>query len=108
MAPSYPGLFPDQESVHLTLQQLSEAAGQTLSRRAQKLALQYLVERRACPLCGADYSQWCRTYGWTSTVMRTHPVRLRMTPGERERVALWAVREEERLAGQNEATEDDD
>ena len=89
-------LIPRQRSVLLLLHEMSAAVG-PMSERAQKLSLQYLVERRRCPLCGADATQWCRTFGWTSTVMRTHVARLQLTRAQMIRAARWGLNEEERL-----------
>ncbi len=86
------------ESVLLTLEKMGECVRGPFSSAAQRLALQYLIDRLDCPICGAGAAQWCYTYGWTNAVLRTHTARLQLTNVERRRAVAWALREERRRA----------
>lgn len=86
------------DSTHAVVARLSQGRRVNLSSDVEQLVLRRLVDQRDCPLCMAPAGTLCDVYGGVSTLMRTHPIRLRLTRAEREAVINWALRKSARRA----------
>lgn len=80
-------------STALLIENLSVGRDEHLSWDVEQVILKRLVNTRCCELCQAPYGQLCRVYGGVASLRRTHPIRLRLTRGERRAVVAAAVRE---------------